>query len=1190
MRRTVFSIISGVLLALVMTSLAAHADPVQVRAARHPDFGRIVFVWDAPVGHQLLVQDGGIVLRFNRPIEASYQRTLGILKQYIKSAVPEADGRGVFFSLRGKFDAYSYDSGRSVVVEIADIPGTATKQPAPSPKLESAAAAVTQSTPKSSAQASPVPKDLPTIGIRAGAHPDYTRIVFDWPSKVPYSMVQKGGVVTLQFEQAAKLNLRRLLANPPRLVGKVVSKTVGNTTHVAFAVPATSNVRHFLSGSKVVLDVREPSGSEEIVSLPNDVLASVAPEVPATATQQAEKPKTAEVPKSSAGKDKPKEAATAAKTVETATPEASTSPAAPVKLQPTAQAAGSSEHQATQTQASRAAPPDLGADVKEAVVSVSQNTSEAGGMDLRFDWDEPVAAAVFRRVGKLWIAFDAKRKVNIDLIMGGKPVAKKEGEESTPPPPNLSKMVFGVEQLAATGGTVLRLSAAQEVNPSLRREGFSWILTFRKQPLEAKTPIEINAQPNSPVGARIFLPVPEPGIPIGVTDPDVGDNMVIVPLIPLSHGVVREHIYPEVRLPVTGQGVVVLSMTDNLRVRPLRQGVELASAVPLSISSVSAADAAGSKLGAIGPISRILDLERWNSATLEDFVGTKQRLQTSLAKARGDEAKKTARWNLANFFFANAYAAEALGILSLIATATPDVAKTPEFNLLKGGSNFLMARYGQAAEDLADPGLDDVDEGAFWRAAVIAKSGQMVGAAHELRRTGATPQPYPKPLRFPLALLAAEAAVEIGDIEQAQKFLDALSSAEPSSSQKAEIGFIAGKLAEVGGDEEGAITKWEEVLKVDNRSTYVRASYARVDLLMKMQEMEPAEAIEILEHLRYLWRGDDFEFLLLRHLGRLYLDENGFRKGLQSLRQAATYYRDHEEAPQITQQMIDTFNFLYLKDGADRIAPVTAIALYEEFRELTPAGRAGDEMIRKLADRLVKVDLLEQAANLLDNQVRFRLNGVEKALVGANLALVRALAKEYDKVIEVLDATQTPGIPDDLVARRRHLRAHALMELKNGEDVLAVLDQDKSIDADLIRAEMFWDDADWVNASQSLRRVIRGVGIKPGQELDDEQAIRVLNLATAYTLSSNERALVRIRQDYAVPMAKTRFNEAFRLVAAPLSVGLINPNSVSQRIKMVTNFRSFLDKYKEQLESSELSALTNVGRILEKASAPPGEG
>jgi len=438
--------------------------------------------------------------------------------------------------------------------------------------------------------------------------------------------------------------------------------------------------------------------------------------------------------------------------------------------------------------------------------------------------------------------------------------------------------------------------------------------------------------------------------------------------------------------------------------------------------------------------------------------------------------------------------------------------------------------------------------------------------------------------------LVAEAAVEIGDIENAQKFLEALNSAGPTKKEQAGIFFIEGKLAEVGGDEEGAVTKWEEALSTDDHLLSVKASYARMDLLMRMQRMEPDEAIEILERLRYLWRGDEFEFNLLRRLGSLYLDENGFRNGLEALRQAATYYRDHEDAAQITQQMSDTFNFLYLEDGADRMAPVTAIALYEEFRELTPAGRKGDEMIRKLADRLVKVDLLDQAAELLDSQVRFRLNGVEKAQVGTNLALVHAIAREYENVLEVLDATQVPNIPEDLSARRRHLRAHALIGLNQEEQAELILRQDKTFDADLIRAEMFWLAGDWANASQFLRRVVRGAGIRPGQELDDEQAVRVLNLAAAYTLSGNERALVRLRSDYGGAMARSRFNEAFLLVAAPLSVGLINPSSVGQRVKVVANFRTFLDKYKDQLKSAELSSLTTVGRKLDETNVPPVEG
>ena len=70
--------------------------------------------------------------------------------------------------------------------------------------------------------------------------------------------------------------------------------------------------------------------------------------------------------------------------------------------------------------------------------------------------------------------------------------------------------------------------------------------------------------------------------------------------------------------------------------------------------------------------------------------------------------------------------------------------------------------------------------------------------------------------------------------------------------------------------------------------------------------------------------------------------------------------------------------------GCERI-PLTALALYDEYRELTPAGSEGDEMIGRLADRLVGVDLLDRAVALLDHQIKFRLKGEKRVEVRTKL-------------------------------------------------------------------------------------------------------------------------------------------------------------------------------------------------------------
>src|SRR3546814_11246140 len=79
----------------------------------------------------------------------------------------------------------------------------------------------------------------------------------------------------------------------------------------------------------------------------------------------------------------------------------------------------------------------------------------------------------------------------------------------------------------------------------------------------------------------------------------------------------------------------------------------------------------------------------------------------------------------------------------------------------------------------------------------------------------------------------------------------------------------------------------------------------------------------------------------------------------------------------LTKQMSDEFAKLFLDGGAQSLPPLTALALYYDYRELTPPGPEGDEIISKLADRLVSVDLLNRAAELIEHRSEERRVGKE---------------------------------------------------------------------------------------------------------------------------------------------------------------------------------------------------------------------
>ena len=1127
----------------------ASAEAVKVRAAAHDGYGRIVFNWPTPGPYKVETAGGQLVVSFGRAIEPALAGVVGNLSKYLSAAAAGGDGRSVVFTLKQGFEARGFDMGAAVVVDIIDTAQAKTEQE------KSPAPAAAPATPEATQAASG-----PIVRVRSGVHDEYTRIVFDWPQKVPYQLTQEAGKATINFSRPAQIDIAKLQGRPPKLISGISSQATDGGVSVTLTVADTSRVRDSQSGAKVIVDVMKPTG-EALVRQPAPVAE--------TAPQPLEKPTVPATITAPATATAPAPPAIPVKAVEqvAATPTAG----APTALTPPSQAKHSALSEADQnafnqiagvkildgTPAAGVTAGAVGA-ASDKPIKTSAIDSGTDAVGIRIDWDEPVAAAVFRRAGYLWIVFDKNTQLNLaDLKAAG------------------GNIFRSIEQVPNEGATLLRLETVSGVNPTMKRDGLAWILEFRQQPIAPTTAIQITPQPNSPIGARLFISVTEPGQAISLIDPAIGDTLVVVPVIPLGYGIANQYEYPQARILASSQGLAIQPRADDLRVRPLRQGVEVTNASGLQISPVAAALAADAKLDEglmIRSLTRLFDLEKWSQTSLDTFEENKWKYQMAAATATST-GKEKARMDMARFYFANGFGAEALGVLNIVAESRPEIAETEEFRGLRGAINVLMARYDDAREDLHHPSLDNNDEARFWRATLQAYEGDLYGAAADLRRMAAITRPYPRALKMPLETLIADAAVQLGDIKQATRYLEAMRANNPNPAEISQIEYVEGRLHELSGDFDGAVGIWETVQEGPHRPSRAKAAVSRTELLLKLKQIDDFEAIIELEKLRFAWRGDQFEFDLLRRLGDLYIAIGDYRNGLRTMRQAATHFRDNEKAPEVTQQMTDAFASLYLDNKADQLAPITAIALYDEFKELTPPGEKGDEMIRRLADRLVDVDLLDRAAALLQGQVEFRLEGVQKARVGAQLALVHILAREYEQAINALDGSDGPDLPEELVAQRRHLRARSLMGEVRNEDALALIKDDKSLDADLLRLEMFWADQDWVQASLTLSRMLRAYEAKPNMPLDDIKGRIVLNQAIAMTLSANERGIDRLRRDYSEAMNNTQFRDAFRLIASPHTLGLISFASIAGKVMDVENFQTFMTAYQERLKQRKLSAI-----------------
>ena len=208
------------------------------------------------------------------------------------------------------------------------------------------------------------------------------------------------------------------------------------------------------------------------------------------------------------------------------------------------------------------------------------------------------------------------------------------------------------------------------------------------------------------------------------------------------------------------------------------------------------------------------------------------------------------------------------------------------------------------------------------------------------------------------------------------------------------------------------------------------------------------------------------------------------------------------------------FKALFLNGQADGLQPIQALALFYDFKELTPVGVDGDTMVRRLVKRLVDVDLLDQAAELLKYQVDNRLDGVPKAQVSTDLAVLYLMDRKPEDALGAINGSRTTLLPNALNAQRRLVEARALLDLGRGDHALEVLGKDASPDAAELRGLAAWRAQQWPSAGK-YAEVRLGDRWKSDAPLTTIESALLIRAGTAYSLAQDDPALARLRTRYA---------------------------------------------------------------------------
>ncbi len=1212
---------------VLMTLASASGQTVGISSGSANGVDSLRFDWAARVGYQAQKFGDTLAIVFNRPVAADLGPVAGGVGNFVSAVSLDSDNRTVLIDLTGNPRFRSTRVGTSVILEFFDrnAPAPAAAV-APAPAARAAAAPVSPArAPAPAAQAqsapppvSPRPPNVPELSVRTGTHDKFYRFVFDWTKQTPYSVSEQPDRVIIQFENPAWINDQEVRRFIPDRLKNFSSAPGGDSIAVTIPLQAREGVRHFTSGTRVVLDVVE-GGEPSRTGLSTS--ATTEPAVPAPRAAPVE-PVTAAVPENQAT-DSAKQVAAqfglqpqAVGTPGVAVPPASVPPASDNAAQ--AAAAGNpapalvagAETGAVQDAADDpepAAPPALEAQPQATAVggtpevepeafgtatrlqdidlkTLMQNgeslvsSLSAGNqgviegpvipvtasqdnniVSVRFEWTQPVSAAVFARAGYVWVVFGAPAQFDLKGVN------------------SVDYQLFGDKiQVPVSGGSAVRFPTVEGVNPRVWRDNAVWIVDFRPQNSRPDVPVRVETQLVSAQGPRVFIPLEDHGSTVIIRDPEIGDQLFVVPVASLSRGVDGLRQFTEFNLLNSAQGVVVQPLADDVTIRSLPDGVAITKLGGMTISrnvQQSTDDQVAQRIDGLPPglaPGRIFDFSNWRKGGTDKFLQEKQAIQRRISEATSI-ARSGPRLELAHFYFAHGLSAEAMGLLRTIEAEDEELSRRPDVKALRGAAHFMLGRYKEAEEDLMDRNLNGLSEAELWRGATKASQGRWPEAVEHFARAGEIPGGYPRNTATQMALLAAEAAIRAGDYRGAGAFIDVVADGKPTPGEQARLNFLRGRVLYASGDIDTALDYWRRLSQGLDRWSRVRSERALIEHGLRAGQIGRTDAIAGLESLRYTWRGDQVEFDLLRELGKLYLEENEYVDGLNALREAVTFFPENLYAEQVAEEMTDSFSRIFTEGDSDKMTPIQALSLYDQFRELTPVGSRGDEIIQRLADRLVQVDLLDRASILLERQVKFRLQGGDKARVGARLALIRLLDRRPEEALSALDESVAPGMGADLALERRRLRARAEFDLGDADGALRLLARDQSRDADLLRADIFWRTQRWAQAAEVFQRLVGRSG-QDGRRIDDRAATLILNWAVSLSLSNNLEQLSRVRQIFTQQMDNTPFREAFRLITNKTEGDLDDFRTLADRFGEIGRFQAFLTSYRDRLKDKPLSA------------------
>ena len=668
-----------------------------------------------------------------------------------------------------------------------------------------------------------------------------------------------------------------------------------------------------------------------------------------------------------------------------------------------------------------------------------------------------------------------------------------------------------------------------------------------------------------PALANVSVPLANPGRLHRLVDPDAGDALLVVTAPPPTRGFIKRQDFVELSLLESVHGLVVLPNSDDVKAEVGADKVMFGRPGGLTLSS---ADVAAER--ATAAVRLLFDPDEWRKNQSENFI-TRLDALIGAASLATPEQSSQARLELANFYMARGMYEEAHAVSNLILSETKRGNEEPAVVMVHAVASILMGHPVQGLKDLANPVIGNGYDSQLWKALAFARQAKWVDAREKFKNAEFSVSTLPLDLQRIVTMDSMKASLEVKDYAGAARRKSELDVIGVPKEIKPAVAVLRGRLAEALGQEKDALDAYRFAADSSDRRAAAEAKLLEVLLRQKRNEINQADVARELELLSVMWRGDAIELKTLSVLAKIYSDTSRYSDAFAATRAATRLQPNSPESRQAQDSASALFTQLFLGPKGDEMPAVEALGMFYEYRELTPIGRRGDEMIRRLADRLVGVDLLDQAAELLQYQVDKRLEGAARAQVAAKLAMVYLTNRKPDRAIAALRMTRIADLSGELRQQRLLLEARAQSDVGRHDLALDIISNLSGREAIRLRSDIYWASRQWREASEQIE-LYYGDRWRDFKPLNAAEKADVIRAAVGYALAEDAIGLSRFREKYVPLMSGEADRLAFDTASKPVAASSAEFAEIAKMAASVDTLDGFIREMKTRFPDATARA------------------